>query len=69
MPVLNGMQLIEKIKSIKPNVVCFILSGYLENEVVTDKTKVHRYIMKPFNKANLLQEIEEAFVFYSNNLG
>lgn len=68
MPVLNGMQLIEKIKVIKPKVICFILSGYLENEVVTDKTIVHRYIMKPYNKASVLQEIENAFAYYSDTL-
>lgn len=68
MPGLNGMQLIEKVKSIKPKVICFILSGYLENEVVTDKALVHRYIMKPYNKASVMQEIEEAFAYYSDNL-
>jgi len=68
MPVLNGMQLIEKIKVLKPQIVCFILSGYLESEVVTDKSKVFRYIMKPYNKASVLSDIENGFAHYSDSL-
>lgn len=61
MPVINGMQLIEKIKALMPEVVCIILSGYLESEIVTDKSKVFDYIMKPFNKEEVLKILIRAF--------
>ncbi len=68
MPLLNGMQLIDKVKTAFPNVICLILSGYLESEVVTDKTKVFSYIMKPYNKATLTACLENAFSQYSDIL-
>ena len=67
MPFLNGMQLIEKIKLVKPNIVCIILSGFMESDVVTDKSKVFRYIMKPYKKDNILSELKEAFLLHSNS--
>lgn len=68
MPILNGMQLVEKIKAIKPEVVCIILSGYVEAEVVTDKSKLFGYIMKPYKRNEVLETLEKAFLHYSESL-
>lgn len=62
MPVMNGLELIDNIKNgIHPGAVCMILSGYLEGEVITDKTNVFKYIMKPYRKDEMIQHIESAF--------
>ena len=61
MPKINGLQLIEKIKEIKPNTVCMIISGYLESDVITDKSIVFKYIMKPYKREKVIELIEQAF--------
>ena len=61
MPQMNGMELIDEVKKFQPDSVCMILSAYLESEVVTDKTKIFKYIMKPYNNSELIENIEEAF--------
>lgn len=68
MPIINGMQLINKIKAVKPEVVCIILSGYVESEVVTDKSKVFSYIMKPYKRGEVLETLERAFSYYFSSL-
>jgi two-component system response regulator (stage 0 sporulation protein F) len=61
MPIMNGLSLINNIKEFKPNVACLVLSGYLESDVLTDKIKVFRYMMKPYQKSEMINAIEEAF--------
>ena len=61
MPVMNGMELIRKVKEIMPNAICMILSAYMESEVVTDKSLIYKYILKPYNKSELADTINEAF--------
>ena len=61
MPVMNGMELIEKIKESQTKSSCIILSGYLESEVVTDKKKIFKYIMKPYKYDEMLKCINDAF--------
>lgn len=58
MPVMNGLEFIEKVKAINPNLPCLILSGYERNlemvEAIENKTIVE-YFMKPFDKTTLSQ--------------
>ena len=61
MPIMNGMELINKVKQFQEDSVCMILSGYLESEVVTDKTKIFKYIMKPYKRDEIIQHIDDAF--------
>ena len=61
MPVMNGMELIEKVKESQPKSSCIILSGYLESEVVTDKKKVFKYVMKPYKLNDMVANIDNAF--------
>jgi len=69
MPEMNGMELIEKVKSdIRPKAVCMILSGYLESDVSTDKSKVFKYIMKPYKKDQMIEYIETAFSQISSSV-
>ena len=61
MPIVNGMQLIEKIKVSNPSIICLLLSGYLESDIVTDKAKLFGYITKPYTKREVLEIVESAF--------
>jgi two-component system response regulator HupR/HoxA len=62
MPVMNGMELIMEIKKHWPNAVCIILSGYLESYVIVEKSLIYKYLLKPWNKAELSDIIETAFL-------
>jgi DNA-binding NtrC family response regulator len=61
MPGMSGMELINKVKTFQPETICMILSAYLENDVVTDKTKIFKYIIKPYKANKLIEFIEDAF--------
>lgn len=61
MPGMNGMELINTVKLFHPDAVCMILTGYPESDVVMDKTKLFKFITKPFKKAEVIVYIEEAF--------
>jgi YesN/AraC family two-component response regulator len=66
MPYMSGMELIEQVKLFLPKSVCIILSAFVENEVIIDNTKVFKYILKPYQKNQLLQFIDEAFSLFFN---
>lgn len=62
MPEMNGMEFISLLKKDKPEVKCIMLSGYLEQEVIsTNNNIVFKHVMKPYKKQQLLTVIEEAF--------
>ena len=61
MPLMNGMELIQEIKKIKPQTICMIMSAYVESEVVTDKTLLFKYLMKPWKKDEVIEVINTAF--------
>jgi two-component system, response regulator, stage 0 sporulation protein F len=68
MPVMNGMELIQKLKNADyRQTICMILSGYLETDVITDKSKIFKYIMKPYKKEEVIQHIEAAFALLANS--
>jgi two-component system, response regulator, stage 0 sporulation protein F len=61
MPGMNGMELVDLIKSRDPDTVCMILSGYPESDVVTDKSKIAMYILKPYRREEMIRYIESCF--------
>lgn len=64
MSVMNGFELLEKIKELHPNVLRIILSGYSEkNTILTalQKNLAKLYIMKPWDNGVLLQVIRQIF--------
>jgi DNA-binding NtrC family response regulator len=60
MPEMNGMELISQIKQLKPDTICIIVSGYVGSEVIADMTLLHKYIMKPWKKNELIEAITSA---------
>ncbi len=39
MPKMNGVELLKRIKQIKPDLVCFILTAFISNELLEEATK------------------------------
>jgi two-component system NtrC family sensor kinase len=64
MPVMNGLDFIKEIKSRYPEKVCMLLTGFLESEIMMEgfnKELIFRYMMKPWKRDELLENIREAF--------
>ncbi|WP_436376022.1 response regulator [Cytobacillus sp. BC1816] len=55
MPVMDGLQLISKIKERNPNIKCIILSGYQEFNYVKKGMElgIENYLLKPVNEQEL----------------
>lgn len=63
MPVMNGLDFIKAVKQGFRDKVCMLLTGYMESEVMLEgfnKELIFRYLMKPWNKAELEETIREA---------
>lgn len=54
MPVMNGLELIERTKRMNPLVECVVLSGYAEFDIAKTAMQqgVKHYLLKPFSKAD-----------------
>ncbi len=52
MPEMNGLQFIHKVKEIKDDLPCMILSGYCQTQEITEAINsgiIVDYMVKPFN--------------------
>ncbi|MBE1440815.1 response regulator transcription factor [Paenibacillus sp. OAS669] len=60
MPALNGLELIEQLKKIKPSLAFIVLSGYSEFEYARQALRfgVSEYLLKPVNKQELYGALE-----------
>jgi two-component system, response regulator, stage 0 sporulation protein F len=59
MPLMNGLEFIKKVRQIRNDLPCIILSGYQRDEEIDKAIKsgiLIDYVMKPFNR-NQLQEL------------
>lgn len=64
MPEMDGLEFIKFIKGKRPEIVCMLLTGYVESEVMLEgfnKDLLFRYLVKPWKKEKLLESIEDAF--------
>jgi response regulator RpfG family c-di-GMP phosphodiesterase len=64
MPEMSGIELLSKIKTLYPNTVRIILSGYSELGTVTDAINqgaVWKYLSKPWDDELLKDEVRNAF--------
>lgn len=59
MPMVSGLELIEKIREFAPNTVCIVITGYDEFEYAQQALKlgVVDYILKPVNEEQLLKTL------------
>jgi len=65
MPVMNGLEFIKQVKQSYPDKVCMLLTGFLESEILLEgfnQELIFRYLMKPWNKEELVATIQEALL-------
>ena len=64
MPEMNGLDFIKEIKKKNRKKVCMLLTGFMESEIMLEgfnKELIFRYLMKPWNRDELIETIKEAF--------
>ncbi|MFN6970551.1 MAG: EAL domain-containing protein [Rheinheimera sp.] len=67
MPNMSGGELLAQIKTLYPETVCMVLSGYADFQSVLqllNSGTAFRFIQKPWENHQLLDEIAAAFLFY-----
>ena len=62
MPVMDGLEMVEKIQKIDANQMVIVLSAYAEVEYLTKLSKLNilSFLTKPVNMKKLLQKIEDS---------
>ena len=61
MPEMNGIELVEEIKKIKPKLPCFLLTGYGGSQEVLEaieKKLIVGYFSKPFDKETVIRTLK-----------
>lgn len=70
MPDINGVDLLEQIKSLFPMVVRILITGFADIEDVIDainRGNIFQYIKKPWNEEEIEEIIKEALEHYNNS--
>jgi DNA-binding NtrC family response regulator len=70
MPEMSGGELLANVKRLYPEAVCMVLSGYSDFQSVLqllNSGTAFRFLQKPWEDEQLLQEIEAAFRLYRHN--
>lgn len=59
MPVMSGLEMIEKIKKVHKNINCLIFSAYSDTEYLVDSIKycIDGYLIKPIHKEQFLETL------------
>lgn len=68
MPHMNGLELLKYAKSLSPDLVTILMTGYAEFDILIDainEGNVYRFIAKPWESAKLKKNIEEAIGYRS----
>lgn len=71
MPIMSGAEFIEQIKTSYPDVISMVLSGYADFDSaisLLNSGAAHKFLRKPWNNQQLIEEIEQAFVEYHARL-
>lgn len=60
MPDIEGLEVLQKIKSVFPNTVCFIATAYASIETAIEATRLgaYNYIPKPFTPEEILHQLD-----------
>ena len=71
MPHMSGAELIEQIKSTYPDVISMVLSGFADFDSaigLLNSGAAHKFLRKPWNNQDLIDEIGGAFTEYHTRL-
>jgi diguanylate cyclase (GGDEF)-like protein len=71
MPGINGVDFLEYVKSVSPNTVRIMLTGYADlnsTMAAINKANVHRFLTKPFDIDNLAAILEDALKEYGQSM-
>jgi len=62
MPDMNGRDLAERVRRLRPRVRCLFTSGYAPGEALTsaDGAPSHRFLAKPYTRQTLATKVREA---------
>jgi response regulator RpfG family c-di-GMP phosphodiesterase len=66
MPGMDGIELIEKIKTDTPEKVCILVTGYVHELKMNNKSYVYGILNKPWKREELWALIEGAFQLCCN---
>ncbi|MFA7291312.1 MAG: response regulator [Rhodocyclaceae bacterium] len=72
MPAMSGTELLTRVRKMHPKTVRIILSGYTGLESLTEAInngEIYKYLMKPWDDAELIETIRGAFRHYSEAIG
>jgi PAS domain S-box-containing protein len=63
MPDIDGIEVLKKIKTSKPNTICYIATAYASYETAIESTKLGAdgYMLKPFTSEELIQNIHKGY--------
>jgi response regulator RpfG family c-di-GMP phosphodiesterase len=67
MPGMTGAQFLEKARLVAPDTIRFLLTGYSDIKDILDavnKGEIHRYLTKPWNDDELLQQVRSALELF-----
>lgn len=67
MPGMEGTQFLEKARTITPDTVRFLITGYADINAISDAVNrgaVHRFITKPWDNDDLLEMIKSGLQYY-----
>ncbi len=57
MPIMDGVEVIQKLKAFNPDVKIIATSGLKENESLSKSLGVNEFLLKPYNKESLLNTL------------
>jgi diguanylate cyclase (GGDEF)-like protein/PAS domain S-box-containing protein len=68
---MSGTELLAQVRAMHPKVVRLVLSGHTGLDLLTDainRGEIYKYLAKPWNDAELLEAIRDAFRHYGGNM-
>lgn len=71
MPEISGVEFIQHTQPLNPNIVFIMLTAFPDNEVLLssiNKTKLFRFMVKPWQEFDMKQTIEAAIEVYNSKL-
>ena len=71
MPEMCGTEFLSRVKTLHPETVRLILSGYADLEVVTrsvNEGALYKFLVKPWKDEALLAEVRDAFLYQESHL-